>query len=148
MSLLAFCNSFCVDYLVRKRVALHITNTVLDGLPIPRLPVHDPLISKLGPLALRLTCTGPEMIDYWNDMVQYGWCEPVPSAGPPPGYTEAFDREAAKAQIDAIVAESFDLSAQDLGRILDTFTVLRRREEKHFGDFRTRRLVLDQYADL
>jgi hypothetical protein len=49
--------------------------------------------------------------------------------------------------IDAIVAhELFELSSAELGSILDTFPVLRRREEKQCdGEFVTKRLVLAQY---
>ena len=40
----------------------------------------------------------------------------------------------------------FDLSAEELAAILDTFPVLRRREEKTYGEFRTKRLVLEWYG--
>ena len=51
------------------------------------------------------------------------------------------------AEIDAVVARSlFDLSFDELAAILDTFPVLRRREEKTYGEFRTKRLVLEWYG--
>jgi hypothetical protein len=39
----------------------------------------------------------------------------------------------------------FALSVDELAAILDTFPVLRRREEKTYGEFRTKRLVLEWY---
>ena len=100
-------------------------------------------------LALRLTCTAPEMTAYWNAMVPYGWCEPVPEDSTPPGLIDPEQREAARAEIDAVVArELFGLSGDELAGILETFPVLRRREEKTYGEFRTKRLVLEWYNKL
>jgi hypothetical protein len=147
MPLLAVANSFCIDYLARKKVALSMSMTVLDSLPFPRLQIDHPVTDRLARLALRLTCTGPEMDGYWNSMAQNGWCEPVGEGTTPPGYVDQDLRAGARAEIDAIVAhELFDLSSEELESVLDTFAVLRRREEKHHGEFVTRRLVLAQYG--
>ncbi|MGO9584418.1 MAG: Eco57I restriction-modification methylase domain-containing protein [Acidimicrobiales bacterium] len=147
MSWLAVANSFCMDYLARKKVALSMSMTVLDSLPFPRLPIDHPVTDRLARLALRLTCTGPEMDAYWNSMAKYGWCEPVGEGTTPPGYVDQDLRAAAQAEIDAIVAhELFDLSSEELASVLATFPVLRRREEKQCnGEFVTKRLVLEQY---
>lgn len=146
MPWLAIANSFCMDYLVRKRVTLHVAFGVLDSLPFPRLPVDHPVTERLGRLALRLTCTAPEMTAYWNAMTPYGWCELVPEDAAPPGLIDPEQRADARAAIDAVVArELFGLSAEELAGILDTFPVLRRREEKTYGEFRTKRLVLEWY---
>jgi hypothetical protein len=76
------------------------------------------------------------MTDYWNSMAAYGWCEPVPSGATPPGQIDEDARAAAKAEIDAVVArDPFNLSTDQLAAILDTFPVLRRREERTFGEF-------------
>jgi hypothetical protein len=148
MPWLALANSFCVDYLARKKVTLHVSMAVLDSLPFPRLQVDDPVAACLGRLALRLTCTGPEMAGYWNTMSEHGWCEAVDEETTPlGGYVDQNVRAAARAEIDAIVAhELFDMSSEELESVLDTFPVLRRREEKqHHGEFVTKRLVLEQY---
>jgi hypothetical protein len=147
MSWLAVANSFCLDYLVRKKLALNLTMTVLDSLPFPRLPIDDPVVDRLGRLALRLACTGPKMAGYWNSMAQYDWCEPVGEGATPPGYVDQDLRAASRAEIDAIVVhELFDLSSEELESVLDTFPVLRHREEKqNHGEFVTKRLVLEQY---
>jgi hypothetical protein len=146
MPWLGVANSFCLDYLARKRVALKLSMTVLDSLPFPRLPIDHAIVERLGRLALRLTCTAPEMTAYWNAMAPYGWCEPVPEDVTPPGLIDPEQRAGARAEIDAVVArELFGLNAEELAGILDTFPVLRRREEKTYGEFRTKRLVLEWY---
>ena len=149
MSWLAIANSSCLDYLARKRVALTMSMTILDSLPFPRLPVDHPVTERLGKLVLRLTCTAPEMTAYWNAMAAYGWCAPVPKDSTPPGFTDPEERTAARAEIDAVVARDlFELSADELAAILHSFPVLRRREEKAYGKFRTKRLVLEHYDKL
>jgi len=149
MPWLATANSLCMDYLARKRVTLHVAFGVLDSLPFPRLPIDHAIVERLGRLALRLTCTAPEMTAYWNAMAPYGWCEPVPEDATPPGFADPDLRAAARAELDAVVArELFGLNAEELAGILDTFPVLRRREEKTYGEFRTKRLVLEWYDSL
>jgi hypothetical protein len=85
MPWLAVANSFCIDFLIRKKVALSVSYTLLDSMPFPRLPIDDPIVALLGPLALRLTCTAPEMAAFWNAMADHGWCEPIPEGTTPPG---------------------------------------------------------------
>ena len=103
----------------------------------------------MGSSPFRLTCTAPEMTAYWNAMAPYGWCELVPEDVTPPSFVDPDLRAAARAEIDAVVArELFGLSADELAGILDTFPVLRRREEKTYGEFRTKRLVLEWYDKL
>ncbi len=147
MPWLAVANSFCVDFLSRKKVALSMSITVLDSLPFPRLPLTHPVANRLAWLALRLTCTSPEMTAYWNAMAAHGLCELIAEDDAPPGFADTEQRAAARAEIDAVVARAlFDLSAEELAAILDTFPVLRRREEKTYGEFRTKRLVLEWYG--
>ena len=146
MPWLAVANSFAMDFLIRKKIALKVSYTVLDSMPFPRLPVDHPVIDRLGRLALRLTCTAPEMTGYWNAMVRFGWCPPVSNDATPPGFCDEDSREQARAEIDAIVARDiFGLSHDDLADVLDTFPGVRRREEKVHKEFRTRRLILECY---
>jgi len=141
---LALANSFCMDYLARKKVTLSMSMTLLDSLPFPRLALDHPLVARLGPLALRLTCTGPEMTDYWNAMSAHGWCEPVPDGAPPPGYVDEGQRAEARAEIDAVVCqEVFGLTIDEVTHVLDSFEILRRKEEKLVGAFRTKERVLE-----
>ena len=80
-------------------------------------------------------------------MARYGWCDPVAEGTATPGLVDEDERSLAKAEIDAIVARDlFELSAEELGRILDTFAVLQRREEEQHKELRTKRLVLEAYT--
>ena len=67
-----------MDFIVRKKVSLTMSYTIMDSLPFPRLRLEDARVAKLMPLALRLLCTGPEMAGYWNAMASTFGVAPVP----------------------------------------------------------------------
>jgi hypothetical protein len=149
MPWLAVANSLCLDYLARKKIALQMAFSILDSLPFPRWTEEDPTARRLGTVALRLSCTGPEMAGYWNMMAARGWCEPVPDDAVSVGLVDEAERALARAEIDAVVARDvFGLFREELEFVLDTFVQLARAEERAHGEYRTRRLVLELYDRL
>ena len=145
---IAIANSFCIDFLLRQKVSLQVSYTILDSLPFPRLQLSDPATAFLGPRSLRLICTGPEMKDYWNQMASIGWCPPTTEASPP-GYIDSERRRIARAEIDAYVAlRIFDLKRSEFASILSTFDLLRRREVKAHGEFETQALTLSVFDEM
>lgn len=55
------------------------------------------------------------------------------------------DRAQLRAEIDAYVSHLYGLKREDLEFILDTFPVLRSKEEKIFGEYMTKRKCLEEY---
>jgi len=55
------------------------------------------------------------------------------------------DRAQLRAEIDAYVAHLYKLSRDDFAYILDTFPVLKRKEETAFGEFMSKRKCLEEY---
>lgn len=146
---LAAANSLCMDFLVRKKISLTMSLTVVDSLPFPRLEKSQPTTRRLVDIALRLCCTGPEMAGYWNTMAHDGWCEQVPPDSIPPGICTEASRAQARASVDAIVARDvYGIDRQELAFIIDAFDPLRRHEERSCGEFVTRRLVLEAFDSL
>lgn len=144
---LAVANSFAMDYIARKKVALKMSYTVLDSLPFPRVGGTDPIAKTLVPLVIRLACCGPEMTAFWNARAGEGWCEPVSADGSPPGAEDPDERFHLRAQIDAIVARDvFGLTKDELACILDTFPIVRRKDEERYGEYLTKRVILEYYA--
>lgn len=143
---LATANSFTMDFLVRKKIGLHVTFTVLNSLPFPRYKVEDSILARLAPLVLRLSCTTPEMNAYWNAMASYGWVQPIGPNSEPPGLSRGEERLNARAAIDAIVARDiYGLSEEELFYLLDAFPLVRRRDEEKYGEYRTKKLILEAY---
>lgn len=50
-----------------------------------------------------------------------------------------------RAEIDAYVAHLYGLCRDDFAYILDTFPVLKKKEEKAFGEFMSKRKCLEEY---
>ena len=86
------------------------------------------------------------MTAYWNLRAAEGWVEAVPAGGQAPGTEDEAERLAMRAELDAIVARDlFGLTPAEMGHILATFSTWQEREMKRYGEFRTRRLILENY---
>ena len=139
---LAISNSLAVDFVARRKVGLHMTYTTLDGLPIPRQASRDGVGHEIIELAAGLTCTSDDMRPLWEELSREAW---VPQTLPDrtPGLTDPEARHAARARLDALVAvHLYGLDTADMEIILADFKALANREQREFGEFRTRRLVL------
>jgi hypothetical protein len=62
-----------------------------------------------------------------------------------PDRRDTGDRAQLRAEIDAYVAHLYGLSRDDFAYILDTFPVLKKKEEKAFGEFMSKRKCLEEY---
>jgi hypothetical protein len=144
---LSVANSFACDWLVRRKVTLHLTYTTLDTIPFPRISAEHSIARQLVPLALRLTCCGPEMIDYWNARAAEGWVEAVCSDGGAPGVENENERLRIRAKIDAIVARDvFGLNVNEMEYVLTDFPTLAKRQIDRYNEFLTKRLILEAMA--
>ncbi len=144
---LSVANSFACDWLVRKKVTLHLTYTTLDSIPFPRISQDHPLAAQLVPLALKLTCCGSEMTDYWNARAAEGWVKAVSSATSSPGVENEIERLGVRAEIDAIVARDvFRLTATEMEFVLKDFSTVANRQMRRHGEFLTKRLILEAMA--
>lgn len=65
-----------------------------------------------------------------------------------PDRRDTGDRAQLRAEIDAYVAHLYGLSRDDFAYILDTFPVLKKKEEKIFGEFISKRKCLEEYERL
>lgn len=144
---LAAANSFAMDFLVRMKVSLTMALTILDSLPFPRLAVDDVIGRKLAESALRLTCTGPEMRALWDEFAQIG-VVPRRRIDEVPGALNADQRLHLRAEIEAELAILYGLTREELGHVLDTFPIVQKDDEKAYGEFRTKTLVLERVDEL
>jgi hypothetical protein len=146
---LAVANSFSMDWLARTRLTSpKMAFSLLDGLPFPRPAITDEFVQHVAPTVLRLLCTAHEMTPFWNQMAKLGLVATVAeNTIPPNALVEPTSRAEERAKLDAYVAARvFGLNRQELSDVLSSFEVLRRREEKAHGEFRTKRLVLEAFA--
>lgn len=142
---LACANSYVVDFIMRKKVSLHVKYSMLDTVPFPRPARDDPISRQLVPLVARLTCTSPDMVGYWRVLARDDFVESVDD-GDVPGELNEDRRMELRAQIDAIVAaDVYGIDRVELDFIMSTFPTAARYEMERYGEFRSARLVLDAY---
>lgn len=147
--LFANLNTLTLDYIARASVAgLHLTYGYLKQFPILPPSFYTPeRLAFLTPRVLELTYTSHALAPFARDLGH---------DGPPFPWDDA-RRATLRADLDAFFARAYALSRDDLRYILDpadvmgpdypseTFRVLKEKETRHHGEYRTRRLVLDAW---
>jgi hypothetical protein len=149
--LLANFNSLVFDYLARQSVAgTHLSDYIAEQLPViaPATYANED-VNLISATVVDLVCTASDVNSFARD---------VGVAGPRVWAKEK--RPEAMAELDAYYAHLYGLTRDELRYILDpkdvfgddfpseTFRVLKEREKKEFGEYRTRRLVLDAFDKL
>ncbi|NIN64476.1 MAG: hypothetical protein GTO63_07195, partial [Anaerolineae bacterium] len=77
------------------------------------------------------------------------WVESAPDGFTPPPFKWDEQRRAhPRAELDALYAHLYGLTREELDYILDTFPIVRRKDEERYGEYRTKRLVLENYDAL
>lgn len=147
--LLGNLNSLVLDYAAQSKVGgTHIRKNTLAQFPIlSRAFYTSPRLDFIVPRVLELTYTSHSLAPFARDL---GY------DGPPFGWDE--DRRALlRAELDAFYARAYNLDRDELRYILDpadvkgpdypseTFRVLKDREIRNHGEYRTRRLVLEAW---
>ena len=141
--------SLPLDYIARQKLGgTHLTVEILQQLPILPPSAFSPAASAfLVPRILELVYTSHSLTELARDLAFYG---------PPFAWDE--DRRALlRAELDAWYARAYGLTRDELRYILDpadvmgseypseTFRGLKENEVRRFGEYRTRRLILDAW---
>jgi len=53
-----------------------------------------------------------------------------------------------RAELDALYAHLYGLTRDELAYILDTFPIVRRKDEEKYGEYRAKRMVLEALESL
>jgi hypothetical protein len=53
-----------------------------------------------------------------------------------------------RAELDALYGHLYGLTGEELAYILDTFPIVRRKDEAAYGEYRTNRLILEAYEEV
>ncbi|WP_186629408.1 Eco57I restriction-modification methylase domain-containing protein [Rhodococcus sp. BP22] len=143
--LLAAFNSFCFDYCARQKVAgLHLTYTYLRQIPVP----HPTLLRKpsrwtgaesvsnwIQRRVLHLSYTGLDLQSFALDL----------GTDTEPVIWEPEVREILQRELDAAFFHLYGIERDDVDYIMDTFPIVKRKDEAAFGEYRTKRLILEYY---
>jgi hypothetical protein len=138
--LLGVLNSFVFDYLARQRIGgTHVSNYILEQTPCPPPADFSPDDAEfVSSRTLELTCTAFDLRDYaracGRNADPFVWDE---------------DRRLfLRCELDAFFFHMYGLSAADATYVMETFPLVQQREVQRFGEYRTRRLVLEAFERL
>jgi hypothetical protein len=144
--LVANLNSYCLDYAVRQCLSgTHLTYTVMKQLPVltpesygARVP-WDNEVNDLGEWITRRTL---ELVYTAYDI--NGFARELGDDDPPFVWEDA-RRTLLRAELDAAYFQLYGIARVDVDYIMDTFVIVQDREEQAYGEFRTKRLILEAY---
>jgi Type I restriction-modification system methyltransferase subunit len=134
--LLAVFNSHVSDYLLRLRQGgLHVSDYILEQLPVPKFQQLTLHRSFLLDRIRELTYTAYDIDPFARDLGDTG----------PPFHWNEFRRAIIRAELDAFFFHLYAISREDADYILDTFPIVRRKDEAKYGTYRTKELILAEY---
>ncbi len=139
-------SSLVLDYVARQKIGgTNINFFYLEQLPFPPPgQASDVMMEFICPRVLELTFTSLSLTPFARDLGYDG----------PPFAWDEFRRACLRADLDAFYARAYGLTRDELRYILDptdvkgpdypseTFRVLKEKEIRQHGEYRTRRLVL------
>lgn len=154
---LAVANSFAMDFVARKKVALKMSFTLVDSLPLPKRFDATPLSVEIAKRALKLAATGQELQPFWEEVAPTLGMDAFEDA---PCEDEA-ERRKLRNELDTLVARDlFGLNETEIRYVMDpadvlgkdcgfeTFGALKRAEIKEHGSFVTRDAIMTEWRNL
>ncbi|MBI5525931.1 MAG: N-6 DNA methylase [Deltaproteobacteria bacterium] len=161
LCLLGGLNSLVFDFCARQKIGgTHMNFFLLQQLPVlPPAFYQSPDVSYVASRVLELVYTADDMEPLAEALRAAS--SPIASAVPPkPFRWDEARRAVLRAELDAWFARAYGLTRDELRYILDpadvygpdfpseTFRVLKEKEMAKFGEYRTRRLVLEAWDRL
>jgi hypothetical protein len=160
-------NSFTFDYVVRQKMGgISLNFYIVKQLPVIPPDRYTPeLLDFIVPRVVELTYTawdlqafaqdildevGPETWARWFADAPVHTSPPpawAPGTSPPPFVWDEERRARLRAELDGLYAHLYGLTREELDYILDTFPIVRRKDEERWGEYRTKRLVLEGYEE-
>ena len=137
--LIANLNNFAFDYVTRQKVqGNHLTKYTVEQLPVIAPADYDRPFGRktarelVRNHVLRLTYTAHDMVPFARDLGYDG----------PPFIWDEEERRHLRARLDALYFHLYGLDREDAEYVLSTFPIVQREDEKQFGRYRTRDLIL------
>ncbi len=125
-------SSFVFDFIARQKLGgsnfQYFTAKQLPLVPAEHLEGTEPWTEEL-------TYTAWDMSEFAADLGFHG----------PPFRWDVERRALLRAELDALVFRLYGIERDDVDYILDTFPIVRRKDEAEFGEFRTKRLILERF---
>lgn len=129
--------TFCFDYLARQKLGgVNFTFGYLKQIPVPNLESQETPWGKV---------TRQQMSAIASELGAVSW-DLAGLAGTGRPYKSDPDRRfALMVELNALVFHLYGVERDDVGFIIDTFPIVRKRDEAEHGEYRTKRLILKVY---
>ena len=138
-------NSFCFDFVARQMLGgTHMSDFIFKQLPVPlRSTMRGPtpwkpgesLVNWIGLRALELIYTDWGLEAFARDCGYDG----------PPFVWDEERRFQLRCELDAAFFHIYGIGPEDVGHIMETFPIVKRNDEATWGEYRTRKSVMDYY---
>jgi hypothetical protein len=135
-ALLANLSSFALDYVSRLKIGgTNFNYFYVNQFPVlspNQLACHEVFISAR---VLELTFTAHDMRPFAADLGDTG----------SPFRWDVARRQVIRAELDALFFHLYGICRDDVDYILDTFPIVKRKDEAKYGTYRTKELILAEY---
>nr|WP_255579040.1 N-6 DNA methylase [Deinococcus sp. RIT780] len=133
-------SSFVFDFVARFGVGgTHLNFYILKQLPIlPPSTFTPDLLAFITPRVLELTYTAHDLAGFARDLGYDG----------PPFVWNDERRFWLRAELDALYFHLYGIPRDDVDYIMDTFPIVRRKDEAQYGTYRTKNAILEIYDDI
>jgi hypothetical protein len=129
-------SSFILDYVARQKFAgISMMYFVIKQLPVLPPSAYQDLADFIRQRALELSFTAWDMEAYAHDLGD---------AGAPFRWDEE-RRFTMRAELDASFFHMYGIERDDVDYIMETFPIVKRKDEQRYGSFRTKELILEVY---
>jgi hypothetical protein len=130
-------NTFAFDYNARQKIGgSHITYSYLKQLPVIPPHIYTPaLLAFIVPRVLELTYTAWDMQPFARDLGYEG----------APFVWDEERRFLIRCELDALYFHLYQIGRADVDYILETFPIVKRKDEAAWGEYRTKRVILELY---
>ncbi len=144
--IVALLNSFVVDFAARSAVG----GTDLSYFIIKQLPIIHPMRLQeetgwgctyaefIAPRVLELTYTSSELQPFSEHLGYDG----------PPFPWDDDRRLLVRCEIDAALFHLYGMDVDDVDYIMESFPIVKRHDERGFGEYRTKRLIMEIYEEM
>lgn len=142
---LACLNSYIVDYSARQSIGgSHLTYSYLKQLPVlPPSKFNEQciwdkdykILTWIFSRGFELTYTAWDLEAFAKDCGYEG----------PPFKWDEERRFLIRAELDAAYFHLYQIARDDVDYIMETFPIVKRKDEKAFGEYRTKRVILEVY---
>ncbi|MGP3920442.1 Eco57I restriction-modification methylase domain-containing protein [Nonomuraea sp. 10N515B] len=131
---LACINSFAYDFMAKQKTPGQDFNvTIMSQVPIPT--PREAFVDKVVSSVLELSYTS------WHLET---WATTLSDCNAPFIWDEE-RRDLIRAELDAIFFHLYGLHRSDVDYIMNAFPIVKRKDEAKYGEYRTKRLILEAY---